>query len=112
MKFNHTAHRKLWLWLAEDASRNKEDWPEWEYNGGTIPKVENNCVACAYAHELYKISGSAFVCHDCPLEWPNGGVCWERGNLFKLWCDSGEELSRAFAVEIANVPVKYGVDYI
>lgn len=107
MKFNHTAHKKLWLWLSEDTCREKIHWPGWEHNGGDTPMAINECVACGYA---YSKTGSILVCNHCPLVWPGGGCTGKRG-LFKLWClypGEGKELAK----RIANLPVKDGIDCI
>ena len=29
IKFDHTNHKKLWNWLAENPDKEKSDWPEW-----------------------------------------------------------------------------------
>ena len=32
--FNHTGHKELWNWLANNPTMEKTDWEDWSYNGG------------------------------------------------------------------------------
>lgn len=51
MKINgHKAHKKLWGWLAENPTKEKEDWPQWEPNGGNIPNIFFLCFACSIGY--------------------------------------------------------------
>ena len=113
MKFNHTAHKALWNWLAENPDKNKEDWPEWEENGGERPRILCGCFACESVARKGCDSGSR-----CPLEWPihnnMGFTSCIYGGLFEQWGDaiisSPAQLRSDLARQIANLPVKPGVE--
>ena len=100
--FNHTAHKKLWTWLSENPEMDKDDWPEWEVNGGEYSEVESHCFACEFI-----LDGT---CCDCPLIWPCKS-CIKRNGLYRRWasiCTSSEERT-SLALQIANLPVKEGI---
>lgn len=59
-------HVRLWNWLAESASHRREDWPEWEFRGGSIHQLVNDCPACDVAAQR---SGESKICNHCPLDW-------------------------------------------
>ena len=105
LKFNHTAHKEMWTWLAENPKMDKDDWPEWEWNGGGIGSIMNLCFACEYL---------CAACSSCPLIWPKvrgeGRVC-HSGGLYEKWV-TGEnaETRTSLARQIANLPVKEGVE--
>lgn len=106
MKFNHTAHKKLWTWLSENPEMNKYNWPGWEWNGGIADKVVNGCFACEFCNIL---------CGECPLLWPKVrgklGPCHTKGGLYEKWANSKDpEIQSILALQIANLPVKEGVE--
>ena len=81
MTFNHLAHKRLWDWLSRNPLKRKDEWPEWQKNGGTYLDAGNECFACDACPD----------CSRCPLVWPNGH-CYERvvegitlNGLFKHW---------------------------
>ena len=105
MKFNQTAHKKLWKYLEDNPEMEKEDWPGWEWNGGKYEEVENDCFACGSCE---------FICKNCPLIWPENidgdNVCIF-GGIFDKWDMSHDYEKRAsLAHQIANLPVKEGVE--
>ena len=62
-------HRQLWDWLAKNPGKDKNQWPEWQWNGGEFMEVEFECFLCEYMVE------GVLGCDDgCPVEWP-GGKC-------------------------------------
>lgn len=83
-RFNHTAHKELWNWLAEHPDADKGDWPGWEKYG----EVENLCFACE------TVKNPKERCEDCPLVWPLppfgesicGSFCIVYGSLYDNWC--------------------------
>lgn len=105
MKFNHTAHKKLWKYLEDNPEMEKEDWPGWDLNGGEYKKILNDCFACEYLFA---------TCSSCPLLWPKVKGEWRvchSGGLYEKWCTSGDVGSRSsLAHQIANLPVKEGVE--
>ena len=110
MKFNHTAHKELWNWLAENPDKNKEDWPEWSHNGGPIQEVENDCFACDALFD-----GGCLGGEECCLLWPPndlGKNFCVFGGLFSQWSDAplGSQERSSLARQIANLPVKPGVE--
>ena len=103
--FNHTAHKELWSYLAENPTKQKEDWPEWKVNGGKYSSVDGNCFACEFTTDS--------TCCDCPLIWPGGwcaGCYW----LYKKWAEEDISLKErtSLALQIANLPVKKGIKTI
>lgn len=106
--FNHTAHRTLWQWLADNASIalvDKRNWPGWDRYED---KTGNTCFACDYA-------GGCSYCRNCPLVWPNQKECTE-GNLWDVWFDAMEEgkyeTAATLAEQIRDLPVREGVECI
>ena len=104
-KFNHTAHKEMWNWLAENPKKEKGDWPGWDKNGGNF--LENNiyaeCFACQYTEEI------GLHCDSCPLVWPSG-VCLDDG-LFEIWKETKNLVMKSsLARQIANLPVREGVE--
>jgi hypothetical protein len=56
-------HNALWGWAAETGGR-KEDWPEWEYNGGEQPEIMSDCFCCEYVQCF-----GDNLCESCPIKW-------------------------------------------
>ena len=103
--FNHTAHKELWNYLAENPTKQKEDWPGWEVNGGKYNKINSHCFACEF------IVGS--TCCDCPLIWPSK-QCIGIYGLYQRWVEQDISLEErtSFALKIANLPVRKGIETI
>ena len=103
--FNHTAHKKLWTWLSENPEMDKEDWPEWEINGGKYYEVSNLCFACEFDLDS--------TCCDCPLIWPYE-YCTRQHGLYRRWISIGisSEERTSLALQIANLPVRDGIETI
>ena len=105
-RFNHTAHKKLWKYLEDNPEMEKDDWPGWKSNGGgIIDTTVNLCFACDYCYT---------ACSYCPLLWSKvkgeGRVC-HSGGLYKKWYTSEDiETRSSLARQIANLPVKEGVE--
>lgn len=108
MKFNLTAHKELWNWLAENPSNKKEDWPGWEENAGKYKKVDELCFACQYAND---VDGKYGGCRSCPLDGYKEGIGCLKG-LFIKWEYAHQSLQErsGFACQIANLPVREGVE--
>lgn len=111
MKFNHTAHKALWDWLAENPDREKEDWIGWEENGGDIDfDVENDCFACEYTVSENLGEPHYCDCDKCPLDWEAEDCLsglygeWSKAKFYQK--SSCSRLAR----QIANLPVKPGVE--
>lgn len=105
-KFNHTAHKALWIWLSENPKKSKKDWPGWKINGGKYSRIANYCFAC----EFTVVGGT---CYDCPLIWPNRNCVGSKdsASLFVEWESTDNLEERAsLALQIANLPVKEGVE--
>lgn len=110
MKFNHTAHRQLWNWLADNPWANKGDWPGWVTFDNPM---ENDCFACEYVKDV----PIANKC-NCPLIWPenytkDANDCVGALGMYNVWnnCDFSEHRSD-LARAIANLPVREGVECI
>lgn len=108
MKFNHTAHRALWNWLAENTHLDKEDWPGWSWKGGEYDGQENDCFACEYA-KVESFYDEQY-CGDCPLDWDAHDCV---SGLYGEWCSPSNMYagkSARIARQIANLPVNPGVE--
>ena len=107
IKFDHTSHKKLWNWLAENPDKEKRDWPEWKENGGEIKRATSLCFACDY------VEHNCLSCCECPLDWPFQKdlmkICSQ--SLFGVWTRHSKD-SAEVALQIANLPVKDGVETI
>jgi len=93
-------HRRvLWDWLYHHPSKNKEDCPRWEFNGGDIPRVSIDCFLC-------EVSDS---CEDCPVEWPGGDGCMStsdhKAGVFKKWLHAkSPHTKKKYAKIIRDLP--------
>lgn len=68
ISFDYTNHIFMWLWLSENPEKDKEDWPEWQHNGGAVKTVCNLCFACEYAKQMgYRIDSNRDICKYCPF---------------------------------------------
>ncbi len=85
------AHKRLWTWIAENPVMDKYDWPEWKWNGGKIPEIENNCFAC---EAYYRVDADNEV---CPIA---GGQC-NGGRCFGLYWEWRDEANSARASKLA-----------
>lgn len=65
--FNYSAHKRLWLWLAENPKEHEYDWPEWETL--SEPQPAYHCFACQYAKSVVTLIGAigAYNCTYCPF---------------------------------------------
>ena len=92
-------HRELWLWLAENPSKWKSDWPRWRFNGGDIDEVEADCFCCEYEYSS---------CFKPLVIWPGGECEWDDSNydgLFTRWVESENLKQKSrLANAIANLP--------
>jgi len=59
-----TKCKEQWLWVAEDPTRDKEDYPPAKY-------MKCSCFCCQYNVE----NASNFCGKNCLLDWRNGGYC-------------------------------------
>lgn len=112
MKFQHTLHRKLWLWLADNPEKSKEDWPEWDYNGGTVEKVKHLCFACEYIEETIGGCYGDKGLLECPLNTTKESWGWCLNELFGDWMNSTGQTRANLARTIAELPVREGVECI
>ena len=115
IKFNHSAHIKLWDWLSKNPSKGKSSWPKWKENGGNVTHVQNYCFACDYDDKKSDESndnGENGWCPYCPLVWPYDKDCDNENGLFLRWCSTpGNDNEKQFLAEqIRDLPVKEGVE--
>lgn len=110
--FNHSAHRELWGWLAENPDKENDEWPGWVYNGGTYPKVVADCFCCDYATWSSPVSEN--FCHHCPLisgESVCENVCLH--GLYREWLEFRKaddyHAAKVAALKIRELPVREGV---
>ena len=72
-------HYKLWDWLYHHPSKGKDDWLEWEFNGGEVPAVDSNCFACEI------ILQREALCKNCPINWNPFNSCIENESSYTKW---------------------------
>ena len=126
--FNHTAHKDLWDWIANNPDLTYWEWPGWEQNGGEYKDLIDDNFACDYAYTV-STNGKFIDCRDCPLtQWSDlsmerkyfsyvesdeyqgnaEGLCMY--GLYGLWCDAyySRDLEKIsyFAKKIRDLPVK------
>lgn len=100
--FNHTGHKELWQWLVNNPMMEKEDWPGWDYNGGTYDRAMLICFACEYDKQLGN------TCECCPLVWKY--IHCKNGSEYERWDDSWDSTERSqLAAQIRDLKVKPGV---
>lgn len=101
--FNHTDHKKLWNWLAENPGKKKADWPGWKgMSDEELPL--NLCFACSYLEKL--LGFDELLCSKCPLVWENSGGCMDGDTSYFRWLDKRRPVS---AKEIRDLPLRPGV---
>ena len=112
IKFDHTNHKKLWNWLAENPDKEMYDWPEQNKRYENNEHLSN--FACIYRNQV-----SAYRnCISCPLIWPENKNstrnCYDANSgLFNKYFYSRDLKERSkYAFQIANLPVKDGVETI
>lgn len=100
-------HKRMWLWLAKNPDKDKDDWPCWEWNSGEILEVLNYCFACKVSREARRGNANFKPCHlRCPIKWGTemNTYCWGAEALFEKWCGSEDLTERAnLAKQIANL---------
>lgn len=85
----------LWTWLGK-TGKEKEDWPEWEWNGGQYPKVGSDCFLCEHD------SAEKNSCEACPY-YIKYTRCTNAGTPFAKWCNAEDEgESKKFAKQFLN----------
>ena len=118
IKFNHTAHKLLWIWLAQNPKKNKADWPGWKFNSGPYQPIQSDCFACEYAFEITQRTAS---CEMCPLIWYKNPIftiscAYPDMGLYCRWCDAMEaknyKLASKIAWRIAHLKVREGVECV
>lgn len=111
--FNHTGHKELWDWLSKNPTKDKKQWPGWEWNKGEY-YAANDCFACSYAWDCYTEEYEydyKAICKDCPIKWPRTDNCDK--SIYREWVAAlhnkrYDETAR-LAAEIRDLPVKEGV---
>ncbi len=70
-------HWKFWDWRIENVfKKNRNEWPEWKKNGGTIPAVPNGCFLC----KIYRGQSDYCSNNECPLY-----LCTVAEGLYTKW---------------------------
>lgn len=106
----HKFHRRLWLWLARNPGKRKEDWPGWgrtykdEKDRAMVQGMNsanvcyNHCFACLVAN---------CKCGVCPL-FGGGDVCAPcagPGSPYTRWCGSKRPAQfTKHALKLAKMP--------
>ena len=115
IKFNHSAHIRLWDWLSKNPDKGKSLWPKWKENGGNVTPVQSYCFACDYDDKKSDESndnGKNGWCPYCPLVWPYDKDCDNEKGLFRRWCNApdNDDEKHFLAEQIRDLPVKEGVE--
>jgi len=102
-KFNHTAHKELWDWLARNPDKGKEDWPGWKETA----MVEAECFACQYVTDNFADTLCSGV---CPLIWENTKYSCMQSYYYE-WTECFIPEDRAvLAAKIRDLPLREGVN--
>lgn len=107
--FNHTAHKELWNWLAENPGRGKVEWPEW----GKYPLRNNSyCFACETVASVMLIYPYN-PCFYCPLTWDTKKCDikhYLKTGLYRKWyeCFASNNRRRqsVLATQIRDLPLR------
>lgn len=96
--------RELWVWLSHHGTKDKDDWPRWERNGGDVRECDCDCPLCEYN----KTHGRRYCNDNCLLVW-NLSHCLS--SEFGAWnrAEGNHSEHRRIAKVIANLPVRKGV---
>ena len=106
-------HRRLWIWLSQNPTKEKFNWPEFKKNG---MQIKNHCFCCEYANHVYEKTedSSDNYCRHCPIKWP-GNYCEDNRSPYSKWSgiiiDMDDPLqdemdlirSSKYALEVANL---------
>ncbi len=93
--------RELWRWCGE-TGKPKKLWPRWEFNGGDVPEMRNDCPLCEYTIRTEKKD-----CPDCPIRWGKNKFNSCLGGLYGKWLDALREDSekrKRIAKQISELP--------
>jgi len=89
---------ELWTWLAKSGS-HKNRWPRWEWNGGEIKWMQNQCSLCEYSDREKK------GCEACPLKEALDRC--KPNSVYAKWCASDLKIFRKwYARKIRNYAIK------
>jgi hypothetical protein len=84
---------ELWMWMAENPSRKKIDWPGWEKYGW----MHRDCPCCEY-----KMWNKITYCCDCIAIsiWGGSGCCSDKSpyNLFRISKTKEDRLKYALII--------------
>lgn len=119
--FNKSAHIKLWMWLADNPTCYKLDWPWWKFYSFFDIDIESHCFGCRYVNDKwwYDKNTERRTCSNCPFivmednpknrdNYFNVGACL--GGKFVYWRSlyyyDDMDGRREVAKEIAHLAVK------
>jgi len=79
--------KRLWKWLYNNPGSYKNEWPDWDINGGDVEVCGNWCPICKYVvdmpEELRLDKGIVFDCRLCPIKWTND----DQSSINETWCE-------------------------
>ena len=102
--FQHSLHRELWQWLADNPGKQKRHWPKWIENDGDVPLCDSLCFACDYNYDRF--DGNC-DCTHCPLQWSEVSCEYSE---FEQWVTAYDPQERTrLALLIKDLPVRDGV---
>ena len=111
--FNHTMHKKLWNYLAENTIVHSEERASSAigWSGGILP---SDCFACDPELGLMIDEGQSRC--ECPLDWPPNEFncpCCGPNSPYKAWENVyTNELRRHFAEQVRDLPLsKHAAKY-
>lgn len=136
--FNHTMHKELWQWIADNPSAYAQQWPGWyEYGiSKNAARDFNFCTACAcvgmtrtwqtqfcneYTHDygaLLYVQRN-LLCVHCPLDWGYSSedghqlCCWEEEGLHSNFENAYDFRDiEEYALAIRDLPLREDQNFI
>lgn len=104
-KFDHTNHKRLWDWLANNPADDKSDWPGWKE---TETNPIGQCYACEYRSN--NVFGKCPLKHetdDCTIGGCLDGLFYKHSYRYKDLAERSK-----LAAQIRDLPVREGVECI
>lgn len=113
-------HVELWVWLADNDTTDKNDWPGWKKQTySDNPDVLNArgiaCFCCPAAKLLRSPEKHTQMCCNCPVRWGRGSNKYTpclglAGSMYRKWQEAKTQKDRRrLALKIAHAWLPAGL---